>query len=167
MCYYCNSCGVFRCITCVEIYLYYMCGRYTPWLRVWNMSVSGVLHMYHRCMNYMCNTPKTPHMYYMCITHVIHMWHIWYTLDFIYILYVWISLYRDTHTLETWPIPTTLLLYAKWWRLSLGSDQFMFEGRVKSLGACYFVWGGGREEIVLICFFKWLKSRILLYILLY
>ncbi len=68
----------------VWFYVYHMCRNtivlhvgYTPVLHVWIMSITGVLHMYYRLMNYMCNTPKTPHMYYMCITHVIHMWHIW------------------------------------------------------------------------------------------
>ncbi len=50
---------------------------YTPVLHVWNMCITSILHIYYRCMNYMCNTPKTPHMNYICITHVIHMWHIW------------------------------------------------------------------------------------------
>ncbi len=40
------------------------------------MCITGVLHMYYRCMNYMCNMPKTPHMYYIFITHIIYMWHI-------------------------------------------------------------------------------------------
>ncbi len=30
------------------------------------------VHMYNICSNYMCNTAKTPHMYYMCNTHVTH-----------------------------------------------------------------------------------------------
>ncbi len=38
--------------------------------------ITGVLHMYFLCMNYMCHTPKIPFMYYMCTTHVIYMWHI-------------------------------------------------------------------------------------------
>ncbi len=29
--------------------------------------------MYYMCMNYMCNTPKTPHMYYMCNMYVAHL----------------------------------------------------------------------------------------------
>ncbi len=28
--------------------------------------------MYYRCINYMCNMPKTQHRYYMCVTHVAH-----------------------------------------------------------------------------------------------
>ncbi len=45
-----------------------MCRIYTC-----NTCVLGVLHMYHKCMNYMCNIPKTPHIYYMCIAHVAHL----------------------------------------------------------------------------------------------
>ncbi len=52
-----------------------MCSN-TLVVHLWNMCITGVLHLYCRCINYMCNTPKTPHMYYIFITHVIHMWHI-------------------------------------------------------------------------------------------
>ncbi len=37
------------------------------------MKITGVLHMEYIYMNYMCNTPKTPHMYYICIICAIHV----------------------------------------------------------------------------------------------
>ncbi len=45
----------------IFVWPYYVVIRsmgYTPVLHVWNMCIIGVLHMYYRCMNYMCNTPK-------------------------------------------------------------------------------------------------------------
>ncbi len=49
---------LYTCVICV-IHVYYMCSTY-------------VVHVY----DYMCNTPKTPHMYYTynqtCNTHVAH-----------------------------------------------------------------------------------------------
>jgi hypothetical protein len=36
------------------------------------VECTGVLHMYDRCINYICNTPKTPHMHYKCITCVLY-----------------------------------------------------------------------------------------------
>ncbi len=78
----------FRCITYIEIHVYYMCNRY--------LCNTHVLHMYYMCMLYTCiqhyfyscNTGvgwitgkewitciihlQPQHMYYMCVTHVIH-----------------------------------------------------------------------------------------------
>ncbi len=31
--------------------------------------------MYYSCMSYICNTPKTPRMYYICISHALDMEH--------------------------------------------------------------------------------------------
>ncbi len=49
-------CRIYTCVTCAKCILqvFYTCN-------------TGV---------WICNRPKTPYMYYMCITHVIHMWHI-------------------------------------------------------------------------------------------
>ncbi len=42
-------CGIYACIICVI------------------HCITGVLHMYNMCMNYMCNTLKIPDMYYICM----------------------------------------------------------------------------------------------------
>ncbi len=52
-------CMIYTWITCLK-HLYYRC-----------------LHVYYSGMNYMYNTPKTTHIYYMCVTYVIHVLHIW------------------------------------------------------------------------------------------
>ncbi len=41
-------------------------------LQVFYTCITGVLHMYYRCMNYMFDTPKNN----IDILHVYHMWHI-------------------------------------------------------------------------------------------
>ncbi len=81
------------------LYIYHMCTsthvihvQAIPlyYIHVWNIGIVGVMHMYYRCVNYMCNTPKQDtcvlYMYHTCNTHVtisnaiplyyIHVWNI-------------------------------------------------------------------------------------------
>ncbi len=46
-----------------------ICVGYALVVHLWNMWTTGFLHMYYRCMCYMCNTHKTTHMYYMYLCH--------------------------------------------------------------------------------------------------
>ncbi len=112
---------------CSTIHMFYTCNTYvgyTPTLPVCNMCVICVLHIYYECMNYMCNTPKTPHMYCMCVTHVLYIWHIDY----------WYSSCAQKHTIGCHLL---FLIFQLLWCLFLwSSTQKQSRGRQQS-DRCY------------------------------
>ena len=78
----------------------YICIRYVKY--VYHICCTHVLQVY---MSYMCNTPKTPHMYYICTTYVLHCWHISYLIN-VYIPHV---LHMHFYTCNTYVWYTPVL----------------------------------------------------------
>ncbi len=55
----------FRCITCVEKQVYYMCNTFIH--QSYACSVTHVIHVYDTHLNYMCETCVLQ-VFYTCIT---------------------------------------------------------------------------------------------------
>ncbi len=68
MFYTCNACVGYIHLLHMYFYTCNTCVWYTPVLHVWNMSIIVVW------IEYVIHL-KTPHMYYMCDTHVLHVYH--------------------------------------------------------------------------------------------
>ncbi len=81
LCYTCNTCVVVRCITCVEIEVYYMYAGYMCNARSTHVIHVYNIHLHYKCiythvihyMIYTCNTLYDIHMCYMCETCVLQV----------------------------------------------------------------------------------------------